>query len=48
LDDFQYDEEQYALIGKRTKKKFQMGQAVHVKVVSANLVKKQIDFDWVK
>ncbi len=44
-DDFyEYDEDNYCLIGKRTGKRFQLGDAVKVEVLRANLVKKQLDF----
>lgn len=46
-DDYQFIEEEYALVGRRTKKKYQIGNAVRVKVISANLSKRQIDFDLV-
>jgi ribonuclease R len=44
-DDFyEYDEDNYRLVGKRTGKTFQLGDAVKVEVLRANLVKKQLDF----
>ncbi len=47
-DDFyEYDEKEYALIGNRTKKRFTMGDEVVVKVVSANMLKKQLDFEMI-
>lgn len=46
-DEYKHIEEEYAIVGKRTKKKYQIGNAIRVKVVSANLIKKQIDFDLV-
>lgn len=46
-DDFRLDEADYALVGMRTKKKFRMGDAVRIKVVAANLTKRQLDFHWV-
>jgi ribonuclease R len=46
-DEYKHIEEEYAIVGKRTKKKYQIGNPVRVKVVSANLQKKQIDFDLV-
>lgn len=47
LDDFKYVEEDYALVGKRSKLKFQMGQRIKVRVATANLVKKQLDFELI-
>jgi ribonuclease R len=44
-DDFyEYDEDNYCLIGKRTNKKYQLGDPVKVEVLRANLIKKQLDF----
>lgn len=47
-DDFRLDEADYALVGIRTKQKFRMGDRVRIKVVAANLSKRQLDFEWVK
>ncbi len=46
-DDFKYDETDYALLGMRTKKKFRMGDKIMIKVVAANLTKRQLDYEWV-
>lgn len=46
-DDFRLDEADYALVGLRTKKKFRMGDKVRIKVVAANLGKRQLDYEWV-
>ncbi len=46
-DDFRLDETDYALVGLRTNKKFRMGDLVTIKVVSANLSKRQLDYEWV-
>lgn len=46
-DDFRLDEADYALVGMRSGRKFRMGDAVKVKVVAANLDKRQLDFHWV-
>jgi ribonuclease R len=47
-DDFyEYDEAEFALIGNRTKRRYTMGDEVEIKVVSANLAKKQLDFEMV-
>ena len=46
-DDFRLDEADYALVGLRTGKKFRMGDMVRIKVVAANLGKRQLDYDWV-
>jgi ribonuclease R len=46
-DDFRHDDEDYALVGVRTGKKFRMGDKVKIKLVAANLEKRQLDFDWI-
>ena len=46
-DDFEHSESDYALIGRRTRKKFTMGDKVRIQVVAANLDKRQLDYDWV-
>ena len=46
-DDFRHDETDYALVGLRTGKKFRMGDKVQIKLVAANLEKRQLDFEWV-
>lgn len=46
-DDFRHDDAEYALVGMRTGKKFRMGDTVHVKLVAANLEKRQLDFEWI-
>jgi ribonuclease R len=46
-DDFRLDETDYALVGLRTKRKFRMGDKVMIKVVAANLGKRQLDYHWV-
>ncbi len=48
-DDFYiFDEKNYCIIGKRTAKKFQLGDEVKVEIVRANLLKRQLDFMFVK
>lgn len=47
-DDFyEYDEAEYALIGERTKKRYTLGDRLTIRVVNANLSKKQLDFELV-
>ena len=48
FDEFKLDEADYALVGVNTAKKFRMGDAVRIKVVAANLSKRQLDFHWVQ
>jgi ribonuclease R len=44
-DDFyDYDEDNYRLLGKRTRKQFQLGDEVKVEVGRADLARRQIDF----
>ena len=40
-------EEDYCLVGQRSGKKFRMGDKVWIKVVAANLTKRQLDYEWV-
>lgn len=47
-DDFRHDDENYCLVGKKTKMSFRMGDKVRIKIVAANLTKKQLDYEWVK
>lgn len=46
-DDFRHIEEEYSLVGTRTGRKFRMGDSVRIKVVSANLSRRQLDYEWV-
>ena len=46
-DDFRLVESEYALVGRRSGRKFRMGDKVTIKVVSANLAKRQMDYEWV-
>ncbi len=46
-DDFRLIEADYSLVGHRSGRKFRMGDKVFIKVVAANLSKRQLDFDWV-
>jgi ribonuclease R len=44
FDDFELKDGEYALVGRHTGKRFAMGDNVRVRVVSANLEKRQIDY----
>ncbi|HAF30337.1 MAG TPA: ribonuclease R [Bacteroidales bacterium] len=46
LDDDYYffDEDNYAIIGRRNKKTYQLGDSVKIKIVKADLEKKQLDY----
>lgn len=46
-DEFKHVETDYCLVGQRSGKKFRMGDKVWIKVVAANLVKRQLDYEWV-
>jgi ribonuclease R len=46
-DEFRHIEEDYCLVGQRTGRKFRMGDKVWIKVVSANLSRRQLDYEWV-
>ncbi len=46
-DDFRHDDADYALVGLHTGKKFRMGDKIKVKLVAANLEKRQLDFEWI-
>ena len=43
-DFYKFDAEKFALIGERTKTKYQLGDEVQVQVKQADLVKKHLDF----
>jgi ribonuclease R len=46
-DDFRHVETDYCLVGRRTGKAFRIGDRIMIKVVAANLEKRQLDYDWV-
>lgn len=50
LDDdyYEYDEKTFSVVGKRTKRRYTMGDAVRVRVASANLERKQLDYQLVE
>lgn len=45
---FDFDDRNYALIGRRTHHKFCLGDKIRIRVVKANLLQKQLDFEFVK
>jgi ribonuclease R len=47
-DYFVFDEKQYALVGQTTKSLLQLGDEIWVKVKTADLVKKQLDFYYLR
>ncbi len=46
LDDdfYEFDEKNYYLIGRRTRRKYQLGDKITIQVARADLIKKQLDF----
>jgi ribonuclease R len=46
-DEFRHVESDYCLVGHRSGRKFRMGDKVWIKVVAANLTKRQLDYEWV-
>ncbi|WP_299250492.1 ribonuclease R [uncultured Lacinutrix sp.] len=46
-DYYEFDKEQFALIGKKTKTMYQLGEEVIVKVKNADLVKRHLDFELI-
>jgi ribonuclease R len=46
LDDdfYEFDEKNYALVGKRRKRTYRLGDAVAIRVIHANLERKQLDY----
>ncbi|HEY4064016.1 MAG TPA: ribonuclease R [Puia sp.] len=47
FDDFRHVESDYMLVGRRSGRQFRMGDKVTIKVVAANLDKRQLDYEWV-
>jgi len=46
-DDFRHVESDYSLVGRRSGRQFRMGDKVRIRVVAANLAKRQLDYEWV-
>jgi ribonuclease R len=47
VDEFIFDEQQYALVGKYTQTRINIGQTVRILVAAANLSNKRIDYEWI-
>lgn len=48
LDDYyHFDEEKYHIIGERTNKQYKLGDSVKIKVLDANVMKRNIDFELI-
>ena len=43
-DYFEYDEKNYQLLGRRTKKSYRLGDPIKVKLAAARLAEKELDF----
>ena len=46
-DDFRHVESEYSLVGRRSGRQFRMGDKVTIKVISGNLSRRQLDYEWV-
>lgn len=46
-DDFRVIDGDYSLVGRRSGRTFRMGDRVWIRVVAANLEKRQLDYEWV-
>jgi ribonuclease R len=46
-DEFRMVDADYSLVGMRSGRKFRMGDRVRIKVIAANLGKRQLDYEWV-
>jgi len=46
-DDFRWIESDYSLVGRRSGRRFGIGDKVFIRVVAANLDKRQLDYEWV-
>lgn len=46
-DDFRHVDSDYSLVGRRSGRSFRMGDKLFIRVVSANLEKRQLDYEWV-
>ena len=46
-DDFRLVDGEYCLAGRRSGRRFRMGDKITIKVISANLAKRQLDYEWV-
>ncbi len=47
-DVYVYDEKNYCITGRRTQRKYQIGDDIRIKVVKADLIKKYLDFEIVR
>ncbi|HJV18493.1 MAG TPA: ribonuclease R [Sediminibacterium sp.] len=47
FDDFRLVESEYSLVGRRSGRAFKMGDKISIRVIAANLEKRQLDYEWV-
>ena len=47
-DYYTFDEKQYALVGEMNKSILQLGDEIWIKVKNADLVKKQLDYHFIR
>ena len=47
-DYYEFDDANYCIIGRRTRRKFTIGDPVYIRIVRANLDRKQLDFELVE
>ena len=47
IDDFRHIESDYMLVGRRSGRQFRIGDKLTIRVVAANLTKRQLDYEWV-
>ena len=47
-DYYIYEEKTHSLIGERTKRRFQLGDVVYIRVKRANVLKRHLDFQLLK
>lgn len=47
-DHYYFDDKNHALVGRKTGTKYQLGNPIRIKVLSADLLKKQLDFELVE
>ena len=44
-DNYTYDEQHFMVIGKRSKKTYKIGDKIQIKVIAADPIKRQADFE---
>jgi ribonuclease R len=47
-DYYEFDDANYCLVGRRKHRKYMIGDAVRIKIVRANLDRKQLDYELVE